>query len=112
MLQHWMSRRKMPGFLPNRRMLPDPRRNPIEEEAQDVDEGGDEEEEEGGDSSEEREVEGENEVGSGEDQQVEPPLSEGISCPHPCRKISNQCLLQIRPYWVELLQLAQTQSIQ
>lgn len=56
----------------------------IEEEAQNGDdEGG---EEDGGDSGEEREV-GENEVGSGEEVQVEPVPSGGISCPHPLREI-------------------------
>jgi hypothetical protein len=56
----------------------------IEEEAQIVDE---EEEEDGGDSGERREVGRENKAGSGEEKQVEPALSGGISCPRPLQEI-------------------------
>jgi hypothetical protein len=58
----------------------------IEEGARNVVDEGDEEEG-GGNSDERREVEGENEVGSGEEEQVEPALLGGIPCPHPLQEI-------------------------
>ena len=47
----------------------------------------DDEEGDSGDSSKMREVDGENEIVSGEEEQVEPALSRGISCLHPLQEI-------------------------